>query len=408
ADALPPTGGPDPAATASLGPTLADRPGGRAGEVLAGRYVLREPLGEGGMGEVWAADQTEPVKRRVAVKLIKPGMDSRAVLLRFEAERQALAVMDHPGIAKVLDAGATSDGRPFFVMELVDGVPLTEYADAHRLAIPDRLELFRQVCQAVQHAHQKGVIHRDLKPSNILVAEADGKPVPKVIDFGLAKAVGGDPLTDQTLLSAAGAVMGTPLYMAPEQAGGAPDVDTRADVYALGVVLYELLTGTTPIERDTLKRAAVQEILRVIREDEPAAPSSRLSTLDALPAVAANRGTEPGRLGRVVRGDLDWVVMRALEKDRGRRYESAAAFAADIDRFLHHEPVSAGPPSALYRVRKFVRRNRAVDEVATIYDLHATVLHLLGIDHERLTYYHDGIARRLTDVHGHVLRGVLA
>ena len=351
------TGAYDPDRTTGVGSS--GPPAEPAGTLLADRYVLGELIGEGGMGAVYRADQVRPVKRPVAVKLVKPGMDSRAVLARFEAERQALAVMDHPGIAKVLDAGATPDGRPFFVMELVNGVPLTDYCDGKRLPVGDRLELFRQVCGAVQHAHQKGVIHRDLKPSNILVEEVDGRPVPKVIDFGIAKATGDAPLADGTLFTAAGAVMGTPLYMAPEQAGGAPDVDTRADVYALGAVLYELLTGSTPIRRDTLKEAAVQELLRVIREDDPPAPSSRLSGSDTLPSVAANRGTEPARLGRFVRGDLDWVVMKALEKDRGRRYESAAALAADVDRFLHHEPVAAGPPSRWYRVRKFVRRNRA-------------------------------------------------
>jgi tetratricopeptide (TPR) repeat protein len=328
--------------------------------LLAGRYQLLAPIGEGGMGTVYRAEQVRPVRRTVAVKLIKPGMDSRAVLTRFEAERQALALMDHPHISKVLDAGATPDGRPFFVMELVTGVPLTDYCDTHRVPVADRLDLFRQVCQAIQHAHQKGVIHRDLKPSNILVETQDGKPVPKVIDFGLAKAVGGVSLTEQTLFSTPGSVVGTPLYMAPEQAGrNTEDVDTRADVYALGAVLYELLTGSTPIRRDTLRHAALDELLRVIREEEPPLPSSRLSSPDTPPAVAADRGTEPARLGRFVRGDLDRVVMKALEKDRDRRYGSAAAFADDVGRLLNHEPVTAGPPTAAYRVRKFVRRNRA-------------------------------------------------
>jgi tetratricopeptide (TPR) repeat protein len=327
--------------------------------LLAGRYQLLAPIGEGGMGTVYRAEQVRPVKRAVAVKLIKPGMDSRAVLSRFEAERQALALMDYPHISKVLDAGATPDGRPFFVMELVNGVPLTDYCDTHRLPVADRLELFRQVCRAIQHAHQKGIIHRDLKPSNILIENHDGKAVPKVIDFGLAKAVGGVTLTEQTLFTTPGVVVGTPLYMAPEQAGpNAQDVDTRADVYALGAVLYELLTGSTPIRRDTLKHAALDAILRVIREEDPPAPSSRLSTSDTLPAVAASRRTEPARLGRLVRGDLDWVVMKSLEKNRDRRYDSAAAFADDVERFLNHEPVTAGPPTAAYRVRKFIRRNR--------------------------------------------------
>jgi hypothetical protein len=351
-----PCGGPD---TLS-GTATADGPREPAGTVLADRYVLGPAIGEGGMGTVYRAEQVRPVRRPVAVKLIRPGMDSRTVLLRFEAERQALAVMDHPNIAKVLDAGTTPDGRPFFAMELVNGTPLTDYCDARRLPVAGRLELFRRVCEAVQHAHQKGVIHRDLKPGNILVEEHPGGPVPKVIDFGLAKAVGGTLLTDATLVTAPGGVAGTPLYMAPEQAGpDARDIDTRADVYALGAILYELLTGSTPIQRDTLRRAALHELLRVIREEEPPPPSRRLSSSDALPSVAANRGTEPARLGRVVRGDLDWVVMKALDKDRARRYDSAAAFAADVDRFLHHEPVAAGPPGRWYRARKFVRRNRA-------------------------------------------------
>jgi tRNA A-37 threonylcarbamoyl transferase component Bud32/tetratricopeptide (TPR) repeat protein len=341
-------------------PAAAGPAEGLSGTLLAGRYELGPKVGSGGMGTVYRAEQVRPVKRSVAVKLINPGMDSRTVLARFEAERQALALMDHPHIAKVLDAGATADGRPFFVMELVSGVPLTDYCDAHRLPVADRLDLFRRICLAVQHAHQKGVIHRDLKPSNVLVEDRGGKPTPKVIDFGLAKAVGGTVLTDQTLHTAHMAVAGTPLYMAPEQAGpDARDVDVRADVYALGGILYELLTGSTPIRRDDLRQAALDEVLRMIREDDPPTPSRRLGASEALPSVAANRRTEPSRLGRLVLGDLDRVVMKALEKDRERRYESAAALADDIDRFLNHEPVSAGPPTATYRLRKFVRRNRA-------------------------------------------------
>ncbi|WP_165073751.1 serine/threonine-protein kinase [Paludisphaera rhizosphaerae] len=343
-------------------------PAGATGQLLAGRYLVGPEIGRGGMGTVYRAEQVAPVKRPVAVKLVNPGMDSRSVLLRFEAERQALAVMDHPNIAKVLDAGAAADGRPFFVMELVKGAPLTEYCDSKRLPVADRLELFRKVCSAVQHAHQKGVIHRDLKPSNVLVEELDGAASPKVIDFGLAKAVGGAALTEQTLDSSPGSVAGTPLYMAPEQAGAeARDVDTRADVYALGAMLYELLTGTPPIGRDTLRRAAWHEILRAIREDEPPPPSSRIGSAADLPSVAANRDAEPVRLGRFVRGDLDWVVMKALEKDRSRRYDSAAAFGADLERFLNHELVSAGPPTARYRAFKFVRRHRvAVSAVAAV------------------------------------------
>ncbi len=332
-----------------------------SGLLLAERYRLLGPIGEGGMGTVYRAEQVKPVKRMVAVKLIKPGMDSRVVLARFEAERQALALMDHPHIAKVFDAGATPDGRPFFVMELVEGVPLTDYCDARRLTVADRLALFRQVCGAVQHAHQKGIIHRDLKPSNVLVAEQGGAPLPKVIDFGLAKAVGGTALTEHTLLTGFGTIVGTPLYMAPEQATfQAADVDTRADVYALGVILYELLTGTTPITRVALRAAAMDEMLKLIREQDPPTPSSRLSTADGTPGVAANRQTEPAQLGRFVRGELDWIVMKALSKERDRRYDSAGGFATDIEHFLNHEPVQAGPTTAAYRTRKFVRRNRAV------------------------------------------------
>ena len=286
-------------------------------------------------------------------------MDSRTVLARFESERQALALMDHPNIAKVLDAGTTENGRPFFVMELVKGIPLTDYCDQHRLGLLERLTLFRQICSAVQHAHQKGIIHRDLKPTNILVESHDGTPVPKVIDFGLAKATSGLQLTEHSLYSAFGTVAGTPLYMAPEQASfNAIDVDTRADIYALGVILYELLTGSTPIERETFQKAAIDEMLRMIREVEPPTPSSRISTSETLPSLAATRQTEPSRLGRFVRGDLDWIVMKALAKERQRRYESPIAFSQDIERFLNHEPVSAGPPTAAYRFKKFVRRNR--------------------------------------------------
>ncbi len=327
--------------------------------VIAGRYKIRQEIGEGGMGSVYLAEQTQPVRRMVALKLIKPGMDSRTVLARFETERQALALMDHPNIARVLDASTTESGRPFFVMELVKGIPLTDYCDRHQLGIPERLGLFRQICSAVQHAHQKGIIHRDLKPTNILVESHDGRPVPKVIDFGLAKATSGMRLSEHSLFTAFGSVAGTPLYMAPEQAAfNALDVDTRADIYSLGVILYELLTGSTPIRREALRTAALDEMLRVIREVEPPTPSSRISTSDALPSLAANRHTEPSRLSRFVRGDLDWIVMKALTKDRDRRYDSAIGLANDIERFESHEPVSAGPPTAGYRVRKFVRRNR--------------------------------------------------
>ena len=338
-----------------------DRPAAEAGgTVIAGRYKLLQQIGEGGMGTVWMADQTEPVKRRVAVKLIRVERgQSKTILSRFEAERQAIALMDHPHIARLLDAGTTPDGSPFFVMELVKGVPLNDYCDEHKLDIRERLKLFTQVCSAVQHAHQKGIIHRDLKPSNILVESHDGKPVPKVIDFGLAKATSGIALSEHTLFTAFGSVMGTPLYMAPEQASfNAVDIDTRADVYALGVILYELLTGTTPITRETLKKAALDEMLRLIREQDAPTPSSRLSTVESAPAIAANRQMEPQKLGRFVKGELDWIVMKALAKERDRRYETASGFARDIERFLNNEAVAAGPPSASYRLRKFVKRNR--------------------------------------------------
>ncbi|MDB5349542.1 MAG: pkn [Planctomycetota bacterium] len=333
---------------------------GAEGTVIAGRYKLLQQIGEGGMGTVWMADQTEPVKRRVAVKLIRVQQGgSRTILSRFEAERQAIALMDHPHIAKLLDAGTTPDGAPFFVMELVKGIPLNEYCDEHKLGIHERLQLFTQICSAVQHAHQKGIIHRDLKPTNILVESHDGKPMPKVIDFGLAKATSGLQLSEGTLFTAFGSVMGTPMYMAPEQANfNAVDVDTRADVYTLGVILYELLTGTTPITRESMKKAALDEMLRLIREQEAPTPSSRLSGVNTIPSVAANRQMEPRNLGRYVKGELDWIVMKALSKERDRRYETANGFARDIERFLNNEAVAAGPPSATYRLRKFARRNR--------------------------------------------------
>ena len=331
-----------------------------AGTIIADKYMLLQQIGEGGMGTVWMADQTQPIKRRVAVKLIRAVRgNSATILARFEAERQAIALMDHPHIAKLLDAGTTAEGAPYFVMELVKGVPLTEYCDAHKLSIPERLALFQQICGAVQHAHQKGIIHRDLKPTNILVESHDGKPMPKVIDFGLAKATSGLQLSEGTLFTAFGSVMGTPMYMAPEQANfNAVDVDTRADVYALGVILYELLTGTTPITRESMKKAALDEMLRLIREQEAPTPSSRLSTVESMPSVAANRHMEPRNLGRFVKGELDWIVMKALSKERDRRYETANGFARDIERFLNNEAVAAGPPSATYRLRKFARRNR--------------------------------------------------
>jgi len=329
-----------------------------AGQVFAGRYKLREKLGEGGMGEVWVADQSEPVQRRIALKVIKTGLDSARLLARFEQERQALALMDHPNIAKVLDAGVSDDGQSYFVMELVKGLSLTKYCDDARLSPKERLELFIPVCQAVQHAHQKGIIHRDLKPSNILIGLYDGRPVPKVIDFGVAKATG-PRLSEQSIYTEVGALVGTLEYMSPEQAElNNLDIDTRADIYSLGVVLYELLTGSPPFTRQQLRSAAFTEMLRIIREVEPPKPSARLSSSDLLPSIAAKRKLEPQRLTRLVHGDLDWIVMKCLEKDRGRRYETANGLALDVLRYLHEEPVLAGPPSARYRLRKFVRRNR--------------------------------------------------
>jgi serine/threonine protein kinase len=333
------------------------RSGEGVGSLLAGKYKLLQELGAGGMGVVFMAQQLTPVRRTVAVKVIKTGMDTGAVLARFEAERQALALMDHPNIAKVLDAGATDSGRPYFVMELVKGTPITIYCDLHRLTIRERLELFLPVCQAIQHAHQKGIIHRDIKPTNVLVGLGDDRPVPKVIDFGLAKATG-TPLTERTLLTGLGTVVGTPQYMSPEQATpNNCDIDTRSDVYALGVLLYELLTGTTPVDHQGMGQAAMLAILRVVCEVEPPTPSSRLSTLEALPSVAASRGTAPARLPKLLRGELDWIAMKALEKDRSRRYETANALARDVQHYLAHEVVEARPPSALYRLRKFARRH---------------------------------------------------
>jgi serine/threonine protein kinase len=333
---------------------------------LIGQYKLLQQIGEGGMGAVFMAEQTQPVRRTVALKLVKPGMDSKQVLARFEAERQALALMDHPNIARVLDAGTTDDGRPYFVMELVKGVPITRHCDEHRLAPKQRLELFLPVCQAVQHAHQKGVIHRDLKPSNVLVAEYDDRPVPKVIDFGVAKATG-PKLTERTMFTEFGQLVGTLEYMSPEQAKfNALDIDTRTDIYSLGVLLYELLTGSTPLDRKRLHQAGLDEVLRMIREEEPPKPSTRLRTTEGLPGIAADRGLGPRQVRGLVRGELDWIVMKCLEKDRNRRYETAGSLARDVERYLADEPVLACPPSSAYRLRKFVRRNKAAVAAATV------------------------------------------
>jgi eukaryotic-like serine/threonine-protein kinase len=326
-----------------------------------GRYKRLQQIGEGGCGVVFMADQEEPVRRRVALKVIKLGMDTRQVVARFEAERQALALMDHPNIAKVLDGGSTESGRPYFVMELVRGVKITDYCDTHRLSTPERLDLFVQVCHAVQHAHQKGVIHRDLKPSNILVADHDGVPVPKIIDFGIAKATTDQRLTDKTLFTAFEQFIGTPAYMSPEQARmSGLDIDTRTDIYSLGVLLYELLTGKTPFDAQDLLAAGLDEMRRTICEREPARPSTRLSTMlaEELTTTARHRRTDAPRLIHLLRGDLDWIVIKALEKDRARRYETANGLAMDIQRHLKHEPVAARPPRNLYRFQKLVRRNR--------------------------------------------------
>jgi eukaryotic-like serine/threonine-protein kinase len=335
-------------------------PNERVGAII-GRYKLLEWIGEGGFGVVYMAEQQCPVRRKVALKVIKPGIDTGQVIARFEAERQALALMEHKNIAKVLDAGSTDTGRPYFVMELVHGVPITDFCDNHHLDPRTRLELFVEVCRAVQHAHTKGIIHRDLKPTNVLVTLDEGVPVPKVIDFGVAKATG-EQLTDKTLFTNFAQMIGTPLYMSPEQAElTGVDVDTRSDVYSLGVLLYELLTGTTPLDKDRLKQAAFDEVRRIIREEEPPRPSARLNKMgkEALSVFSALRKSDQKQLGRLVCDELDWIVMKALEKERGRRYDTASALSADVQRYLRDEPVEACPPSAWYRFRKFARRRKA-------------------------------------------------
>lgn len=335
--------------------------GERAGDQID-RYRLLQKIGEGGCGVVFVAEQQEPVLRRVALKLIKPGMDTNSVIARFEAERQALALMEHPNIAHAYDAGATQSGRPYFVMELVEGIKITEYCDRHSLPTAARLKLFVQVCDAIQHAHQKGVVHRDIKPSNILVATGpDGKPVPKVIDFGIAKSTVGHQLTDKTIFTACDMLIGTPAYMSPEQAAlGSTEVDTRTDIYSLGVLLYELLTGTTPLDARKLLKAGFDEIRRVVRDEEPVRPLMRLRAMDSadLMNVSTRRGAQPPKFMREMSGDLDWIVMKALEKDRTRRYATVNGFAMDIGRYLSGESVLARPPSASYKFHKLVARNR--------------------------------------------------
>jgi WD40 repeat protein/serine/threonine protein kinase len=350
-------------------PAVTEGPG-----TVLGSYKLLEQIGEGGFGVVFLAEQTQPVRRKVALKILKPGMDTRQVVARFKAERQALAIMDHPNIARVFDGGATPSGRPYFVMELVKGVPITDFCDQNHLTPRERLELFLAVCQAVQHAHQKGVIHRDLKPSNILVSRHDATPVVKVIDFGVAKALGQE-LTDKTLFTGIAQMVGTPLYMSPEQAGMSDlDADTRSDIYSLGVLLYELLTGTTPFDKERFRKVGYEEIRRIIREEEPPRPSTRLSDSgEVLASISAQRHTEPAKLTKLVRGELDWIVMKALEKDRSRRYETAKDFAADVRRYLNDEPVQACPPSARYRFRKLARRNRRALVTAAVFVVAALV-----------------------------------
>jgi len=388
--APPETAAPKPRGTISISVPPSEKPGDRIGP-----YRILQLIGEGGCGMVYMAEQEQPVRRRVALKVIKLGMDTRQVIARFEAERQALALMDHSNIARVLDAGATETGRPFFVMELVRGIKITDYCDQNSLSTSQRLELFIQVCRAIQHAHQKGIIHRDIKPSNILVTLHDGVPVPKVIDFGIAKAMD-QRLTDKTLFTQFEQFIGTPAYMSPEQAElSGLDIDTRSDVYSLGVLLYELLTSRTPFDAKELLAAGLDAMRRVIREQEPPRPSTRLSTMvdTDLTTVARQRHAPPPKLIHIVKGDLDWIVMKALEKDRTRRYDTASSFAADVQHFLTNEPVVARPPSTLYRVQKMVHRNRLAFAAAGA--VSASIL--IGLVISTWLFFREKEARRLAD-----------
>ncbi len=377
---------------------LAGNPGAVTGEqpgMVIGAYKLVERLGEGGFGAVWRAEQSAPVRRQVALKILKPGMDTREVIARFEQERQALAVMDHPNIARVLDAGATPEGRPFFVMELVRGVMITQFCDERKMSAPERLRLFMEVCQAVQHAHQKGIIHRDLKPTNILVSEHEGRAQVKVIDFGIAKATGEERLTELTIVTQVNRLIGTPAYMSPEQITGAQDVDTRTDVYSLGVMLYELLTGRTPVEPGELLAAGREGMMKFLVEKPTPKPSTRVKTMAeaARQSLAEARQTRPADFVRLLRGDLDLIVMKALEKERERRYDTANALRVDVERYLQHEPVLARAPSQWYVMRQFTRRHRAA-----VFGAAAVLLVLLlGLGASTLSFLRERKARALAD-----------